>query len=156
VINKEICLSIIDRDDVLDSPRGANIAMAAILAIALSVLAPVAAARNSGRWQDAPHHDWYSRVMRPDTPGSCCGEADAYEADKFEVYGDHYVAIITKGDGFVPDNEEWTKPAIPNGTRFVVPNEKIQRLPPNPTGHGIIFIAPSGEVICYCPPARMI
>jgi len=132
VISKQICLLI--------------------LPIALSVLAPVAAARPGGHWEDAPHHDWYPRVMRPDAPGSCCGEADTYEADKFEVEDDHYVAIITKGDGFTPYDEEWSKPAIPNGTRFIVPNEKIQRLPPNPTGHGIIFIAPDGTVICYCPP----
>jgi hypothetical protein len=26
-----------------------------------------------------------------------CGEADAFEADAFEVEGDHYVAVITDG-----------------------------------------------------------
>ena len=80
-----------------------------------------------------------------DGPGACCGEADA-----LEVYGDHYIAIITKDDGLTSYTKEWSK--LPSGTRSFVPKERIQRLPPNPTGHGIIFIAPNGEVICYCPP----
>jgi hypothetical protein len=33
--------------------------------------------------------------MQPDNPQiSCCGETDAFEADTFEVEGDHYVAVI--------------------------------------------------------------
>ena len=41
--------------------------------------------------------------MQPDNPAvSCCGEADAFEADTFEVEGDHYVAIITDGKGMLP------------------------------------------------------
>ena len=36
--------------------------------------------------------------MQPDNPHmSCCGEADAFEADSFEVSGDEYVAISTNG-----------------------------------------------------------
>ena len=38
--------------------------------------------------------------MQPDNKAtSCCGEADAYEADSFEVEGDHYIAIVTNGAG---------------------------------------------------------
>ena len=44
---------------------------------------------------------------------SCCGEADAYEADIFEAEGGHYVAVITDGKG-----------EIPNGTKIPVPNHK--------------------------------
>jgi hypothetical protein len=35
---------------------------------------------------------------------SCCGKPDAYEVDKFEVEGDHYVAIIT---GDTDDEMTW-------------------------------------------------
>jgi hypothetical protein len=46
---------------------------------------------------------------------SRCGEADAFEADTFEVEGDHYIAIITDGKG-----------VIANGTRVAVPNQKMK------------------------------
>jgi hypothetical protein len=86
---------------------------------------------------------WYPKVKEPDTGKSCCGEGDAFEADDFEIEGDHYIAVITDGKGY-----------IANGTRIVVPNSKIQPLPLNPTGHGIIFLNGSTrQAICYCPPA---
>lgn len=72
---------------------------------------------------------------------SCCGEADAYEADIFEVDGGHYVAIITNGKG-----------EIPNGTKIPVPNPKIKWDAGNPTGHGIIFLGIQGQVYCYIAP----
>jgi hypothetical protein len=54
--------------------------------------------------------------MQPDNPHvSCCGEADAFEADTFEADGDHYVAIITDGKG-----------VLPPGTRIEVPNQKMK------------------------------
>src|SRR5580693_4411641 len=46
--------------------------------------------------------------LAPDNPAvSCCGEADAFEADAFEVEveGDHYIAIIT--DGCFRDWNHW-------------------------------------------------
>jgi hypothetical protein len=56
---------------------------------------------------------------------SCCGEADAFEADTFEVAGDHYVAIITDG-----------KDVIPNGTLIPVPNVKMKWDAGNPNRAG--------------------
>jgi hypothetical protein len=80
--------------------------------------------------------------MQPDNPAmSCCGEADAFEADTFEVEGDHYVAVVTKGKGEVAD-----------GTRIPVPNNKMKWDAGNPTGHGIIFIGSQGQVYCYVAP----
>ena len=61
--------------------------------------------------------------MQPDNKStSCCGEADAYEADSFEVEGDHYVAIVTNGAGDLAHG----KPEIPNGTRIAVPNHRMK------------------------------
>jgi hypothetical protein len=80
--------------------------------------------------------------MQPDEPmKSCCGEADAFEADIFEVHGDQYIAIITDGKG-----------DIPNGTRIPVPNHKMKWDQGNPTGHGIIFIGPDSQIYCYVAP----
>jgi hypothetical protein len=80
--------------------------------------------------------------MQPDNPSmSCCGEADAFEADGFEVEGEHYVAIITDGQS-----------TIANGTRVQVPNQKMKWDKGNPTGHGIIFMGPTRQIYCYVAP----
>lgn len=90
---------------------------------------------------------WYASVMMPDHPEvSCCGEADAYWADSFEVEGDHYVAIITD-ERKIPGRYD-----LPVGTKVVIPNEK---LPDghygNPTGHGVVFMSTTQSVYCYFP-----
>lgn len=101
-------------------------------------------ARDNGQWENTPAHIrmWFQTLMQPDNPTqSCCGEADAFEADTFEVEGDHYVAVITDGRGML---------AV--GTRIPVPNFKMKWDQGNPTGHGIIFL--SGNVTPGDPPAH--
>jgi hypothetical protein len=117
-----------------------------ILRMALSavIFAVPAAARDGGQWGAQPDviREWYQALMQPDHPRlSCCGEADAFEADTFEVDGDHYVAVITDGKG-----------VIPSGTRIAVPNQKMKFDSGNPTGHGIIFIGSGGQIYCYVAP----
>jgi hypothetical protein len=110
---------------------------------ALAMLLP-AAARDNDQWGDSPANvrQWFQSLMQPDNPAvSCCGEADAFEADTFEVEGDHYIAIITDGKG-----------VIPNGTRVAVPNQKMRWDAGNPTGHGIVFIGTNGQLYCYVAP----
>jgi hypothetical protein len=112
--------------------------------IMLALLSIPAIARDNGQWENQPTsvRRWFQELMQPDDPYvSCCGEADAFEADKFEVSGDRYVAIITNGKGI-----------IPNGTRIPVPNQKLKWDQGNPTGHGIIFIGAGGQVYCYVTP----
>ena len=113
--------------------------------VAIGVVA--AKARDDGQWADQPEHvrRWFQSLKQPDHPRlSCCGEADAFEADSFEVEGDHYVAVITNGKG-----------VIPIGTRIPVPNPKMKWDAGNPTGHGIIFIGPRGQVYCYVTPSGL-
>jgi hypothetical protein len=113
---------------------------------ALATLLP-AAARDNGDWSQSPANirQWFQSLMQPDNPAvSCCGEADAFEADAFEVEGDHYIAIITDGKG-----------VIPPGTRIAVPNQKMKWDAGNPTGHGIIFIGPQRQVYCYVTPGGL-
>ena len=103
-----------------------------------------ALARDNGQWGNQPAYlrGWFQKLMQPDNPRmSCCGEADAFEADSFEVSGDEYVAIITNGKGVIPE-----------GTRIPVPNQKLKWDEGNPTGHGIIFIGSNGQVFCYVTP----
>jgi hypothetical protein len=115
-----------------------------VLAIIVLALGVPAVARDDGQWANSPPHirEWFQSLRQPDHPRvSCCGEADAFEADTFETEGDHYVAIITDGKG-----------VIPNGTRISVPNTKIKFDKGNPTGHGIIFIGDRGQLYCYVTP----
>ncbi|SRR5579871_1949106 len=115
-----------------------------ILALGAALLALPAAARDNGQWGNSPIavRQWFQSLMQPDNPYvSCCGEADAFEADTFEVEGDHYVAIITDGKGI-----------IASGTRIPIPNEKMKWDAGNPTGHGIVFIGAQGQVYCYVAP----
>jgi hypothetical protein len=106
-------------------------------------------ARDRGHWTDRPEvvSEWYRSLMQPDNPWVfCCGEADAYWADTFEVEGDHYVAVITDGRTLP------FRPMIPPGTRVPVPNAKMKIDAGNPTGHGVLFIEPGGRVFCYVAP----
>ena len=119
--------------------------------LALVLLATPAAARDLGQWEtQAPEvRKWFQALMQPDAPFiSCCGEADAYWADSFEVDGDRYVAIITdeRPDGPLG------RPHRQLGEKIVVPNHKIKWDEGNPTGHGIIFIGAGSHVFCYVPP----
>jgi hypothetical protein len=126
-------------------------ALAAIAAVA--VLCP-ALARDNG-WEDTPPNvrKWYQSLMQPDNPYiSCCGEADAYQSDEYEVDGDTIVAIITddRDDTF---SNGVTRPHVPPGTKFRVPANKVKWDAGNPTGHGVIFLGGAGAIIyCYVAP----
>lgn len=117
-------------------------------------------ARDSGQWSEAsPERSaWFESLMQPDTlsftkPRSCCGDADAYEADLFEVdsAGD-IIAIVTDGTG-----NDHGKITIPDGTRIMVPAKKVvtgDQAKTNPTGHGWVFVrfdedGDSESVYCF-------
>src|SRR5258708_23050310 len=112
---------------------GGTVAVTSVV-VAIGIVA--AKARDDGQWADVPENvrQWFESLKQPDHPRqSCCGEADAFEADSFEVEGDHYVAIIT-GHRAVS--------TIPLGTRIPVPNHKMKHDAANPTCHGTLFIRP--------------
>jgi hypothetical protein len=110
-----------------------------------------APARDLGQWDgvDPLHRKWFNELMRPDEPHlRCCGLADVYWADSYEVKGDQYIAIVTD----TRDDKPLGRLHIENGRRFAVPNSKIKWDRGNPTGHGIIFIGYGDDVLCYVPP----
>jgi hypothetical protein len=118
---------------------------------ALLLLSTPAAARDLGQWEAQPTYvrQWFQKLMQPDNPHiSCCGEADAYWADSFEVNGDQYVAIITDERPDAPLG----RPHREVGEKIAVPNHKIKWDEGNPTGHGVIFIGGGGLVYCYIAP----
>src|SRR5262249_30608693 len=114
-------------------------------------IAVPAKARDLGQCgnQDPALRQWFESLRLPGDPTcSCCGEADAYWADDFEVKGDQYVAIITDPRPDGPLGRVHIEP----GTRYFVPNYRIvKRERGNPTGHGLIFIL-DNLVFCYLPP----
>lgn len=126
-----------------------------LAALLVMILAQHALAIDRGSWGNTDISKWFESLRQPDQPGvSCCGEADAYWADSYEVTPNgEYVAIIT--DERVVEGR---KP-IPSGTRVTIPKKKITFKQSNPTGHGIVFINPYFEdsvdpahVYCYLPP----
>lgn len=102
---------------------------------------------------------WIGNVQRPDENGSCCGEADAFEANEFEITPTgEYVAIITKEypGTSIDDGEGGTVQSNPRarGTKIVIPKEKVNNAyrDGNPVGKGIVFLRTNGEVLCYFSP----
>lgn len=125
------------------------------LAILLAIIAgPVFAADYA-----APDlQSYYASLMMPDQPHrSCCGEADAWFADKTETdpATGELIAVITDtrpDTRTLPDGRIVNRIHIPVGTRFVVPASKIRKKPTaNPTGHTVIFIGAQMNVLCYEP-----
>lgn len=140
-----------EHDDThkLGSLNGPRLMTCAIIIGFLVILfAGYALAKDRGQYTDADTKAWFERLMQPDNPAiSCCGEADAYWADSFDIEGQQYVAIVTDARVIVG------RPSIPVGTRIVVPAGKLKWDAGNPTGHGIIFLlAGSLHVWCYLPP----
>jgi len=119
--------------------------------LAVSALQNVALARDNGQWEATAQdvREWYRNLRQPDHPRvSCCGEADAYWADSFKVEDGKTVAIITD----TRDDAPLRRPHIAPGTRVVVPDYKLKYDAGNPTGHGVIFVSPTGYVYCYVTP----
>ena len=74
-----------------------------VLGVAVGCLMGVASARDLGQWEatDSEIVAWYRNLKMPDAPTvSCCGEADAYWADSFEVQDGKYVALKDTIKGF--------------------------------------------------------
>ncbi len=95
---------------------------------------------------------WISTVRQPDTRVSCCGDGDAYIADDFETKDGKFYAIIT---GEYPAGQEVSESSIKKGTKILIPPNKLNHASEdggNPSGHGVVFLSPSGDVLCYFGP----
>jgi hypothetical protein len=87
---------------------------------------------------DVPFADWMMSLQRPDVGGPCCGPADQFYVDDYEVDPD--------GDGFVAHiaGEEKT---------IHIPANKVIWDRVNPTGRGVLFrsLSMSGYIYCFVP-----
>ncbi len=144
------------RDEQPDLAARLYLAMAVAGVVALLLLllllgAHSAGARDLGQWaRSDPISQWYQTLMQPDNPAvSCCGEADAYWADSYEVSKDgEYIAIITDERA----DEPLKRPHKDVGTRIVIPKHKLKWDQSNPTGHGVVFLSRGDFVWCYVAP----
>jgi hypothetical protein len=150
------------------------------LMIATLAASAIATPVHAVHWTDidepAEVKAWYADVVRSDTtpessgcralivhdcvkpkgaseygPGaSCCGEADAYYADKYKVDGDKFYAIITD------DRVIEGRPKVAVGTEILIPNKVIDIFRQgNPTGHTIMFLLVDGTFpVCLFPQAE--
>lgn len=131
-----------------------------ILVAALLLMGARARAFDHGFDKGSPASLYFEGLHRPDYyPGSCCGKADAYEADTYQRNADGtWTVVITDGSAITyPDGT--TRPYIATGTVVVVPGEKVN--PPdetrhNPTDHAWLFVsvwgaAEVGTVYCFAP-----
>lgn len=126
-------------------------------------------------WESRPHvcdqstgprlercQEWIRTVQRPDIPASCCGDADAFIADDFEVDAEgNLYAIITadypEPPGYLEEDGTLTKPSfvVRRGMKILIPEAKRNHDPrdANMSGHGVVFMMPSnGTVLCYFAP----
>lgn len=102
------------------------------------------------QWEntDPQVRGWYQSLMQPDNPGvSCCGESDGYYADQTQVIDGKAYAIITDTRPDKPRNRRH----IPVGTKYEIPQHKIQWKFGNAVGHVVIFINSADQVLCYIP-----
>jgi len=110
-------------------------------------------ARDSGQWETTEPHirQWYQELRQPDNPRmSCCGEADAYYADRLYTKDGKNIAVITD----TREDEPLRRPHVPVGTEIEIPNHKYKYDRGNPTGHSVIFLTlPDSngvrEVYCF-------
>jgi hypothetical protein len=128
------------------------------LCLAGVILTGAVHARDFGQWEtmDPEIRAWYQNLRQPDSPAaSCCGEADAYFCGNLHTKTD-YLGHVHNFCTIDDDRDDATlrRSHIPNGTEIEVPNGKIlHEGQGNPTGHGVLFISPSGQnVYCYAMP----
>ena len=127
--------------------------------LALLMVAVPAFAFDHGFDHTTERSQFFGQLKRPDFyPQSCCGEADAYEADIYRKNPDgSYTVTITDGSAITyPDGTR--RGYIANGTKVIVPSTKIN--PPvetqhNPTGHAWLFMSVfssgPGNIFCFAP-----
>lgn len=145
--------------------EGAKLALL-VAAFLVGCLSPTPGySRPSERWAQASpeRKEFFEKAHMPDSPRvSCCGKADAYEADDIDDDGHgHVVAILTCSDPEncvehdpICDEEGDCFPRPLPGTRIVIPTEKVLKphQPDNFSGHGWVFLSAQGAVYCYAFP----
>ena len=131
---------------------------------ALLALLLLAGPANAAGWSDDPQmQKWFNEAPVQ----KCCSLADGFEADLFENTRDGGVWVIVTDDGdpVCWDSLDYSEDDgagelvhscrrdLPDQRRFYVTDDQIRWAPPNPTGHGVLFIDHNDKVLCYFWPS---
>lgn len=120
-----------------------------IIGFLLIMLFQPAHARDLGQWgnSDPDTKEWFRSLMQPDNPTiSCCGDSDAYYADKITIIDGKTFVTITDERDDIPLGRQH----IDVGTVIEVPDYKLKWDRGNPTGHNILFVMyTSLYVLCF-------
>lgn len=141
-----------------------------ILAVAIVVFPFTLGMRaHAGGWSDNPKvQEWFQSAP----VHTCCAMADGFLADEYDRVrpgeGGHaeggVIAHITDNDTDPPcwkwkDDEDGTsgttcRRKVPQQLDYFVPESSIVYMPPNPTGHGVLFLNNGdGGTRCYFLPS---
>lgn len=139
---------------------GVIIKMIKIIAILFLITSTIAYAND---YSTPDISEYYELLRQPDRPEvSCCGDGDAYYADKVEecplsltknecfliaIITDTRSDIIKTSKGDIIHRHH-----VEPGTKIIVPPHKIRKeYIPNPTNHNIIFLNYNLNVFCWEP-----
>jgi hypothetical protein len=117
----------------------------ALVIAALFMTPTPARAFDHGFPKDTERSRFFEQLKRPDYyPHSCCGEADAYEADIYQrnADGSYDVEITDGSEKTYPDGT--FRIGLKNGTKVRVPSDQINPTTEtqfNPTGHAWLFVS---------------
>jgi len=141
-----------------------------ILAVAIAVLLLTLWMRaHAGGWSENPKvQEWFQSAP----VHSCCAMADGFLADEYDRVrpgeGGHteggVIAHITDNNNDPPcwewyDEDSDTRGTtcrrkVPEQLNYFVPESLIVHMPPNPTGHGVLFLNNgAGDPRCYFLPS---
>ena len=126
----------------------------ALIALCFSVGYRGAQSRDFGQWanEDPAMRQWYQTLMQPDNPAtSCCGEADAYWCDDPHSKKD-YLGKVHNYCTISDDRDDalLRRRHVDIGTEIEIPDNKmLKQGQGNPTGHGVVFMGPTGRMV-YC------
>lgn len=100
---------------------------------------------------------WFEALQRPDTPGSCCGKADAYPVGRYELHPELHEVWAWLEDGSAIKYPDGTvRVYFDMSTKIIVPDNKVNKSADdldNPTDVSWIFMRVSsptevGNVYC--------
>src|SRR3954463_13668727 len=98
--------------------------------------------RDLGQWEntDPEISAWYRSLKQPDSPLSCCGEADSYYCSEHARGAQVYCIVDDERD-----DATLKRMHVENGTEIKIPTHKINK-DANKIGRAIVFLSSGGDV----------
>lgn len=110
----------------------------------------LAMARDLGQWEntDPEISAWYRSLKQPDSPLSCCGEADSYYCDEHSRMLPGGVPQIYCVINDERDDAKLKRTHIDDGTEIIIPPHKLNK-DANKVGRAIVFLSSGRDPYCF-------